>query len=291
MRNVFKRDYYLYIIKKFIYKYFSVFIRYFYRVKLRFELFNKNEIFLVLSIGKVGSSTLYSEIKRKKKIPVYHIHYINEQGIEYAKQKYQKNKDVPIPATVIFSEEFIRCVKNKKIKYKVLSLVREPIIRKISGIFQEISLYSDNIRDLKYNEIRNELDYMFADCENELDEKWWFDSQVKKGLDIDVFSEDFVCERGYKYYSNNKNVELVLIRLENLKDVYVEALNVYGLNDIDISKSKNVGYKKFYSKSYGDVFNNYKISGCSYDVYASMPFVEKFYHDMLKETKLRWFDE
>ena len=47
----------------------------------------------------------------------------------------------------------------------------------------------------------------------------WYDSEIKLNFNIDIFSESFNPKTGYKIFTNN-NFSLLLIRMENLNEVF-----------------------------------------------------------------------
>ena len=102
--------------------------------------FNTNdETILVFSIGKVGSSSIYNSIKKAKSIniPIYHIHSLSQEQIVVQKKYYKNSNRKSLPMHLIQSSVISDALKNYKGKVYIFTLIREPISREISSVFQD----------------------------------------------------------------------------------------------------------------------------------------------------------
>jgi hypothetical protein len=107
----------------------------------------------------------------------------------------------------------------------VITLVRDPIDRGLSGFFQAVATDSklrsagrlDGERVLEHLERRLRLD----DASREA--KAWFDHEVKQMLGIDVFALPFARQTGYAIYQSRR-ARMLLLRTEDLDRVLGPAI-------------------------------------------------------------------
>lgn len=98
---------------------------------------------LVFQMGKVGSSSVFESLKYLGlKNPIFHIHYLSPSGIEHV----ERSNSGQTPRHILESR-YLRNVLEKGHpgqKWKIVSLVREPITRNISAFFQNIDQWYPN---------------------------------------------------------------------------------------------------------------------------------------------------
>jgi hypothetical protein len=79
----------------------------------------------------------------------------------------------------------------------------------------------------------------------------YFDQEFKEILKVDLFSTDFPVSQGYKIYQE-KDADILLIRLENLNDCFAKAckefLDIDNLVLVDTNISNDKGYSNLYKK-------------------------------------------
>ena len=93
----------------------------------------------MFSISKVGSSSIYNSIKKAKSIniPIYHIHSLSQEQIVVQKKYYKNSNRKSLPMHLIQSSVISDALKNYKGKVYIFTLIREPISREISSVFQD----------------------------------------------------------------------------------------------------------------------------------------------------------
>lgn len=152
---------------------------------------------LVLTMAKVGSSSVYYSIKKSSKIPVFHIHGLDEEEVLEGVKSCRENgiypgRRSPIP---LINREII--AKNRP--YKIISLFRNPIERNISAFFDVFELRVGIPPDLYKGGI-HELEKLYhkhIDHSYVLD---WFDIHFFEGTGIDIYKEPFdIKEKSKKY--------------------------------------------------------------------------------------------
>lgn len=119
-------------------------------------------IYIVHSMGRVGSRTVYYGLKRAG-YRVYHCHYLGRRQNLKLRQ----------------------LIKRQEVK--VISLVREPVKRNISAYFQ--NFYHDH--KVSMDEFMEQYPHRVP-----LD---WFDNEFKRWWGVDVYAEPFP-ERGWNVY-------------------------------------------------------------------------------------------
>ena len=109
------------------------------------------------------------------------------------------------------------CIRDR---FKIISLVREPIGRNMSEFFHRFKMYTgtpfenhnyslDDIRGLYLER----LDHDFP--------LEWFDNNFKKHFGVDVYEKLFP-KKGYEYYGNS-DIDILLMK-HNLEDSLKERL-------------------------------------------------------------------
>lgn len=193
---------------------------------------NSPSVVLVYSMGKVASISFYRSIMNCSTYPVFHCHNLNPRLYHYS-NIYNENLKI------------LKNIEGKK-KIKIVSIFREPVSRNISAF---LGNKFGKIKDANkiFKEFLEEYKHQIP-----LD---WFDEQLKEVFGIDVYSEKFPKEKGYKIYKKG-NVEVLLLKYEKIKEninaieSFLEVKN-FKLENLNLSKEKRYGdiYKHLLKKS------------------------------------------
>ncbi len=217
---------------------------------------------LVYQMGKVGSSTIVATLKAiPSPLPVFHIHLLAKETIARNEQFYfGDNRGILLPSgwpntTHLFQSYFFqRQLQTKGQRWKIITLVREPVVRNISGLFESVEYIIPNFYQrleqgqLSLDELNDCFvhDYKFHDIP-----LCWFDVELKAALGIDVFATPFPVEKGYALYESAK-ADVLLLRLESLSDCYDEAFRQFlGLEHVELvnaNESRDKGYYETYQR-------------------------------------------
>jgi hypothetical protein len=194
---------------------------------LRYFKSRDRETVIVYQMGKVGSTTIYNSLQPLKNLDVYHIHSLTKTRIEIVEENYKNSfrYNHTIPAHILESQ-YLRKKLDKglegKKKWKVVTLVRDPIARNISSFFQILEEYvghnyQTKIKSMKVEDIIEELMELFL--YNYKGEKplIWFDIELKSAFGIDIYSREFSKSNGYEIYEA-ESADVLLIKLENLNE-------------------------------------------------------------------------
>lgn len=177
---------------------------------------SKNSVYVIYTMGKVGSTTLYSTLWEK--IPhenLYHVHFLSEAGMR-KREEFHNDPNVTAEDRKII--EYINQHPDKKLK--IITLVREPLSRDISDLFQCLHIYfpDKEVSQITDHDLRSKLE-----INNYQHTLHWFDEEFKEYLKFDIYETSFDKKKGYQIYKN-ENLEVLLIRVEDLSRCYREAL-------------------------------------------------------------------
>ncbi len=207
---------------------------------------------LVYQPKKVGSSSVYFALEEAG-ISASHIHALSS----YYKM---------IPWYYKPYEEIFEIWKNKIMPFqnvKVITMVRDPIARSISDLFDYIQ--SDYMTDEEFrgDDLRSSVirklydDIHFGKKGYMLD---WFDNELYKTFGINVFEYDFDKKKGYTYITRG-NIEILVMKVETMDrntDVIKRFIADPRLDKAEFQR-RNVGAKKPYRYLYNDIKKTIKI--------------------------------
>tara|TARA_A100001388_G_scaffold273917_2_gene256610 strand:+ start:3749 stop:4618 length:870 start_codon:yes stop_codon:yes gene_type:complete len=276
-------------IRSLISKYFNFFISIYYKLFfLKIKFFNK-KITLVLTMGKVGSSTIYHSLKKQIKNPIFHIHYFNEDSIKKSISEHLSSERKSIPQHLYVSSE-VRKLKNKEIS--IIVLVREPISRKLSSVFQNSIMHKSRFMTDSNNYNLHKIEEFLNDVINSKSfvnhEKNWFDKEIKECFNIDIFKKKYDLNKDYVIFKKTR-VSLLLMRTETMNKVFPAAMKQFLIRNIKMKLSNNnIGADKNYANDYNQIKHNFKIQKDRIEEIVNSKFFQHFYSHIKEEVKNRW---
>ncbi len=242
---------------------------------------------VIYYMGKAGSKSVAHSLSSYGLRPVFHMYKIDpDQGSYATPGKIQ-------PGRRIYKDFFVEkgllknYVKGKK-DAKYITPIREPIARNISGFFHNFyNITGEEYTPDKYT--IEELIDMFTEKGKHDFPLNWFDDNVKKVLDIDVYDYDFNKEKGWVTIKED-NVELLIFKIET-DDTQIEKalIDFLGLDsDFELSR-RNVGEEKDYGEDYKKFKEEYKPSGSYMDKMYNSKYARHFYtENEIEDFKERW---
>ena len=240
-----------------VHNYHSAKVFYFFQLFLNDLRWNQNII--VYQMGKVGSTTIVRSLKASGiKMPVYHVHDLKESTLKRDEQLYKdyfrkskfNNRYFP---THVWEGQYLSKQLNstmfKTDKWKVITLVRDPIDRNISAFFQTLEIefglnYAELLVAPTPSVIEKLTNLFLRESLSHDYPLTWFDNELKGMLGLDVFTVPFPTTKGYKIYKGEQ-VDTLVIRLEDLNkcasSAFCEFLNIdnFILKKANISNDKN----------------------------------------------------
>lgn len=214
------------------------------------RIISRKKIILIMTPGKVGSSSLYYSLLRKTNYCVFHIHYISKMSIlkEFKKERDSSKGGASWHLYVSYWINLF--IKWFKMKYKVIILVRKGSSRYLSSIFQNLNQLPENI----FNQRTGFINYL----------------ELKKiilnGVDADIKNINDYMEVELGYFNVNDVVlkinETFIGKRQNEVQVFYTTLfqkdpliHINSFLKIKITKLEkaNIGEDKFYYKEYADI--------------------------------------
>lgn len=218
-----------------------------------------DEIILIYQPAKVGSSTVYKSIKNYDR-HVLHSHSLLGVG----------DRD----------DDLYNIINLKS--GKIISLVRDPIARRISEMWQCITYTNRYETGVNFSDIEKwHFEGEFWNGEFE-----WFDQEVKKFFNIDVFKHPFNKEKGYSLIKQG-NIELLLIKMEKLNELESVIGEFLDIDKFQLSND-NIGVEKSYRfaiQSYKEGFNIPQES--LMEVYKKNEYMKHFYSEHERDELYR----
>lgn len=255
---------------------------------------------VIYQMGKVGSSTVkHSLDKLGLPMNLYHVHALTKERIDWLENQFQyasSIKEKPVIHDHVIESIFLRELidQNKHLNWKIITLIRDPIARNISTFFQSLDIFfpewekDHNNKQNRLEDYVEEMIELFLQESNHELPLIWFDSFLKPVFDIDVYAKKFPAEQGYDYYSR-KNVELVLIRLEDINDCAETAINEFLSIDSFTLEKANISSEKDYSEAYSKFKKLIKLPNEYINEMYSSRFTQHFYtQGEIDKMKARW---
>jgi len=258
--------------------------------------FNLRPPVLIYQMGKVGSTSVFRSLKKSPvKHPIFHVHWFSKEGLAKAEKITTKIHDP------IFAMHIKRCrllyskYKNGHIRQlKIITLVRDPIGREISNLFQNIEIFNRHLInekkqvkiDVALKLIQKKIELKLLDVDYSIH---WFDDEFKKGLSVDIYDHPFDKEKGYSII-HKKNMDILILKLEKLNTCFNSAINDFFNIQIDKKLVEaNIGSKKTYSNEMAYIKNNLTLDpGICKNIYSEK-YVNHFYsEDEINDLIAKW---
>jgi GT2 family glycosyltransferase/Flp pilus assembly protein TadD len=262
-------------------------------------MINQSDPIIIYQMGKVGSTSVKSSLENLNlSNPVYQIHFLSWKTVKEVEKFYLHKPHVKFPGHIIQSKTLRKLIdqNDKSLRWKIITLVRDPVARKISDIFENID------RDLPYLSgkeeaeaetlIEGHIKRLFQKFDESTDyANCWFDREIKDVFNFDIYSIPFNKNEGYQIYETD-TADILLIRLENLSEMFSIALsNFMNIDNASLIKG-NIAENKSYRTLYRRILNNISIPIEILDkVYASR-YARHFYtHNEIDNFKIYWSKE
>lgn len=210
---------------------------------------HNDELILIYQPGKVGSRSLYWSLKDYGKY-VLHSHVLS--GTEQEGDTLQK------------------LLEQKSAK--VISLVREPLARRISEMWQNIPSVNRYSAEVDFAEIEQFYFQEGFECH----EFKWFHRELESVLGINVYDYPFDKEKGYTVIRKN-NIELLLMQVEKLNTLEAVVGNFIGIQDFRL-QNKNISKEKRYRFAYQAYLETFTMPDKRLkQIYYENPYMNFFY--------------
>ncbi|WP_281614160.1 putative capsular polysaccharide synthesis family protein [Flammeovirga sp. SubArs3] len=255
----------------------------FFRSVIRFVFYNlkiKNEIILVYTMGKVGSSSVFDSIEKNNPYSyVFHVHFLSNNYL----YKILPKLDKVFLINIIKGEKVLKVINNfTGCRLKIVTLTREPVSRAISDMFQNWNYKYDDIENISIDIIYNDiLNSNFEYTSN------WFEYEFKNYLNYDIYKYKFDKMKGYQIYKSEK-FDILCIKLELLDSVYKNAFKDFFGEDIILMNTNNSKSKKG-NESFTLIYDKLKIDTHKLNKIYNTKYMKYFYTSKeINSFKEKW---
>jgi hypothetical protein len=264
------------------------------RQQVRHWLHSGRKPVLVHQMGKVGSSSVMKSIAAQPGLPTpMQTHFLSEKLLNVIQSHIDAGM-LPLPVHLYHSWHLRRRPGfGPGAAFKVISLVRDPIARQISNVFQNPGFFS-GLTDAGTGEIDpdrasalinarlREPDF-FDDVFN------WFDNEVRDVFGVDVLRSPFNQDAGFSVLGTGAT-EILLIQLEQLEGCGREAISRFlNLAQPLALMSRNRRSRSDAADTYRTVLEQVRIQDEILDRIYAHAFVRHFYSpEQIEEFRRRW---
>jgi hypothetical protein len=202
-------------------------------VAIRRTDFARRPGILVYQMGKVGSTSVYAALRALRlPAPVHQVHFLSRSGLDSTRAFYRSVRASPWQEHVLVGRALARALdRYPSARWKLVTLVRDPIARELSGWFQHVeTAHGPLVREngqiaARYAPLfQRELEQHLAAFDEATDfAATWFDRELKSVFGIDVYATPFPHARGFDI-QHHPRADLLVLRVEDLPRVLAPAL-------------------------------------------------------------------
>lgn len=280
--------------KSYIKNKFKIYIlRYFYNliyiyeyIRINKKLTKKKDLFLVYSIGKVGSSSIYETIRKQVADNAFHVHYLNINNIIKQKKYYKNSRANYIPLTILQSDILQKSLSKFGGKINIITLIREPISRELSSIFQDLLIFEDPYFYKRTSNLNNIIKVQMSKLEKKLPEENWFESELEQVFGVQLYKLNFDYNKRYIIY-NKQKISFLLLRMEDLNEIGEKAFFEAFGEKVKMIR-KNDSRNKYYHDRYISTKKTLSIEKNILDNIVNSAYYKKFYSDFITKTFTSW---
>lgn len=193
---------------------------------------NQQPRFLVYTMGKVGSTSIYTSLKNYTS-QVYDIHFLDE---EYLQKNIHKGH--------CLDGYFV--LKNWLGKpLKIISMVRNPIDVHVSSFFQNLDIYYPHLTQEQILQLSNEelINKFFT--LNPSFPIHWFEIEFNKCLNFDIYSQAFSL-LGWQTYLH-QSYHILIMQAELMDSQKQDVIRMFtGISNFQL-ENQNISSQKWYS--------------------------------------------
>ena len=221
----------------------------------------------VYQMGKVGSTSVYLSLLRRLPGAVVHSHNFMADHPRYQTRRLYQWAIV------------------EKRPINVISLVREPLSRNVSALFQNYQRDLGtpfNGEQVSYEKLMGVLLSKYHPGMTR-----WFEKHIQKNFGIDVYAEPFP-ESGFATYAL-ENVRLLVVRLEISNGEKEKAIREFlGLDRFQIVNA-NVGSEKNYAEQYAKFKSLVRLPKDYVGAICDSKFARHFYSpEVIEKARATW---
>lgn len=262
----------------------------------RMEDLQDRPVVLVYQMAKVGSTTVVRSLRRSASgLPVFHIHTLTAEGFAALERFYRLCRVPSLPwAAHLLSSRHLALQLCRGVQpgyWKVVTLVRDPVARNMSLLFQIGGRLIPGFRHLCDTETLDPLallDRFEREYPRHFNCMCWFDDELRRVFDVDLFAVPFDRNIGWQIQPGPV-ADVLVIRTDRLNEVGEEALKTFlGLSTVSWRRS-NVRARKVNGGRYESLLSRLVLPEAYVDRIYALPRVRHFFTTAeLAEMRTRW---
>jgi hypothetical protein len=211
---------------------------------------------MVHQMGKVGSTTVCKSL-RAAGIRPWHLHHVSRKRWESSRNNYYKTGQYDLPRHFYLDYMARKYLEFTNHRVKIISLVRDPIARRISSIFQVPDLHGIDIVNQDASSIARIIEKRLENTDASY-VYTWFDKEFKRVHNYDIFENSFNQDEGYGIYASER-ADILIMQLEQLSRLISTHLSSFIGKPLQMVKA-NVGREKKRGSKYKRVKQAIKIN-------------------------------
>lgn len=206
---------------------------------------------LVYQMGRVGSVAVRKALNAAG-VQAEHVHYLHYGG-EYSASP--RNRDL------------LHTIQAAEMPWNVVSLVRNPIERNLSEFIRTLQTSLPSDKEVVMHNFVNKYNHMWPLI--------WFDMELNKTFNIDIYSMPFNKKHGWSTY-NYPGLNLLIIQLEKLDKLAAKAFNAWiGLKNFSVPIYNSTIAPRSYYRDY--IKKNLTLNDTFLNFMYNSKYVKHFY--------------
>jgi hypothetical protein len=171
-------------------------------------------------MGKVGSTSIYDALSEVNIKPIQ-LHVLDADRNDRIVQEHQQ-RGFAIPEHILDARRVQSLIANPDEKFRIISLVRDPVARNLSALFESWDVYPP-----AYNEVEGpaKLAEWFV-MNFDYSVLGWFDQEIKAQTGIDVYAHPFDHESKRLIIETN-NIKMLVLRSEDSQEEKEKSLEAF----------------------------------------------------------------
>jgi hypothetical protein len=177
-----------------------------------------------------------------------------------------------------YKDDFKKILEKCK-SIKVLTMIREPVIKNFSLIFHLLGHFEFKLNDVPVNMPFTDslIERMHSYMGAPMDSLNWFDYELKAVFGIDVYAHPFNKDEGYSIIKQG-NVEVLVMKLEKLSALEQTIARFVGIPRFKLVND-NESVSKLYKYLYQQVRKTVKLPRKMFDYYYNDTRMKHFYSE------------
>ncbi len=242
---------------------------------------------LVYQMGKVASMTIVKSLKQIPGQMVFHVHNLNPENIDGAREIYiEKGYTVPEVLFTNYLNIYHSLIRSTR-KLKIISMVREPISRNVSGFFHNLDTILK--KECAYLTEINRLKDAFLKNYTHTGPITWFEDEFNPVLGIDIYRHPFNVEKKYSRISTPR-FDILVFRCDLADSVKERVIGeLLGNPDFELLPGQNLAGGKEYSAVYHEFLRSVRFPGNFLDMMLNNKYTRHFFSDAeIRQIRKQW---